>query len=139
MKKLRVVLDEGAIMPTRAHDLDAGYDLYAREDKVIFRFGSEVFDTGVHMAIEKGYCGVLISKSGLNVNMGLQSTGLIDAGYTGSIRVKLYNHGHAMVKIRKGQKISQIVILPVTTPELEPVDALEDTERGSGGFGSTGL
>lgn len=138
MDKIKIMLDDGAIMPTRAHDADAGLDLYATEDAVIFRDGAVTFDTGVHMAIPEGYCGVLKSKSGLNVNNGLQSSGLIDSGYTGSIRVKLYNHGHEMVSIRKGQKISQLVLLPIITPELEVVDNLEATERGDGGFGSTG-
>ena len=135
---MKVVLDPGAIMPTRAHELDAGYDLYSREDAVIFQNSSGKFDTGVHIAIPAGYVGFLKSKSGLNVNNGIQSEGVIDAGYTGSICVKLYNHGSQAVEIKKGQKISQLVLLPIITPELELVDRLEDTERGNGGFGSTG-
>ena len=136
--KIKVVIDPGAIMPTRAHKDDAGLDLYATEDAVVFRDGSHTFDTGVHVAIPQGYVGFLKSKSGLNVNNGIQSSGVIDAGYTGSIRVKLYNHSNRMVKIKRGQKISQLVILPIITPELELVDDLEDTERGDGGFGSSG-
>lgn len=138
MDKIKVMLDKGAYMPTRAHKADAGLDLYATEDAVIFRDGSYTFDTGVHVAIPEGYVGFLKSKSGLNVKQGIQSAGVIDSGYTGSIRVKLYNHSSEMVHIRKGQKISQLVILPVATPEIELVDALEDTERGNGGFGSSG-
>ena len=136
--KLKVVLDPGAIMPTRAHELDAGYDLYSREDCVIFQNASGKFDTGVHIAIPAGYVGFLKSKSGLNVKSGIQSEGVIDAGYTGSICVKLYNHGAKAVEIKKGQKISQLVLLPIITPELEQADSLEETERGNGGFGSTG-
>ena len=136
--KMKVMLDPGATMPTRAHKLDAGYDLYSREDAVIYQNGSGIFDTGVHMEIPAGYVGFLKSKSGLNVKSGIQSEGVIDAGYTGSICVKLYNHGAKAVEIKKGQKISQIVLLPIITPELELVDSLEDTERGNGGFGSTG-
>jgi dUTP pyrophosphatase len=90
------------------------------------------------MAIQHGFCGVLISKSGLNMKHSVQSDGLIDSDYTGSICVKLYNHGSKAVEIKKGQKISQIVILPIITPELDEVDRMEDTERGNGGFGSTG-
>lgn len=138
MKKIKVMLDPGAIMPTRAHSTDAGLDLYATEDAVIFRDGSYTFDSGVHVAIPEGYVGFLKSKSGLNVNQGIQSAGVIDAGYTGSIRVKLYNHGNGMVHIKMGQKISQLVLLPIITPELEVVDSLEETERGNGGFGSSG-
>ena len=143
MQKIKIMLDEGAYMPTRAHRTDAGLDLYSREDAVIFRDGSYTFDTGVHIQIPEGdetmrFVGFLKSKSGLNVNQGLQSAGVIDAGYTGSIRVKLYNHGSGMVHIKKGQKISQLVLLPIITPELEVVDSLEETERGNGGFGSSG-
>jgi dUTP pyrophosphatase len=135
---MKVVLDPGAILPTRAHELDAGYDIYSREDAVIYQNASGTFDTGVHVEIPAGYVGFLKSKSGLNVKSGIQSEGVIDAGYTGSIRVKLYNHGAKAVEIKKGQKISQLVLLPILTPDLEVVDSLEETERGSGGFGSTG-
>ena len=138
MNKLKVMLDDGAFMPTRAHETDAGLDLYATEDATIFRHGSFTFDTGVHVEIPEGFVGFLKSKSGLNVNQGIQSAGVIDCGYTGSIRVKLYNHGSGMVHIKRGQKISQLVLLPIITPELELVDALEETERGNGGFGSSG-
>ena len=135
---MKVVLDYGAIMPTRAHELDAGYDLYSRIDAVIYPNASGKFDTGVHVEIPAGYVGFLKSKSGLYVKSGIQSEGVIDAGYTGSICVKLYNHGPHEVYIKKGQKISQLVLLPIITPELELVDSLEETDRGSNGFGSTG-
>lgn len=84
---------------------------------------------------------MLKSKSGLNVNNGIVSEGVIDSGYTGSIVVKLYNHGGYDYKVKAGDKISQLVILPILTPELEPVDSVEEfgkSERGSDGFGSTG-
>lgn len=136
--KMKVVLDDGAYMPTRAHSADAGLDLYSQIDAVIFQNCSGTFDTGVHIEIPEGYVGFLKSKSGLNIKKCLQSEGVIDSGYTGSICVKLYNHGAKAVEIKKGQKISQLVLLPIITPELELVDSLEDTERGSGGFGSTG-
>lgn len=138
MNKIKVMLDEGAKMPTRAHSTDAGLDLYSREDAVLFRHGSHCFDTGVHIEIPKGYVGILKSKSGLNRDFGVQSTGTIDCGYTGSIHVTLYNHGSGMVHIKAGQKITQLVILPIITPELEVVDSLEETERGANGFGSSG-
>lgn len=136
--KLKVVLDPGAIMPCRAHSTDAGLDLFAREQRLILPGYAECFDTGVHIEIPAGYVGMIKSKSGLNVKKGLTSEGVIDAGYTGSVVVKLYNHGERIEKIEKGQKISQLVLLPIITPELEVVDALEETERGDGGFGSTG-
>ena len=135
---INVQLDEGAKMPTRGHAADAGYDLYSREDAVIYQNSCGLFDTGVHVAIPEGYVGFLKSKSGLNVKHGIQSEGVIDSQYTGSIMVKLYNHSPKAVYIKKGQKISQLVLLPIITPELLLVDKLEDTERGNGGFGSTG-
>lgn len=81
---------------------------------------------------------MLKSKSGLNVRDDLTSEGVIDSGYTGSIVVKLYNHGDKSKFIRAGEKISQLVIMPIITPELELVQFLEETERGDNGFGSTG-
>lgn len=137
--KLKVVLDPGATLPTRAHDLDAGYDLYSREDATVWQNAGGKFDTGVHIEIPAGYVGFIKSKSGLNARNGLQAEGVIDAGYTGSINVLLRNHGPRAVEIMEGQKIAQLVILPIITPELEVVDQLEETERGEGGFGSTGL
>lgn len=136
--KLKIVLDEEAKMPTRAHEYDAGLDLYSRERAVIYPNSGGIFDTGVHVAIPAGYVGFLKSKSGLNVKHSIQSEGVIDSGYTGSVHVKLFNHGTKAVTIEKEQKISQLVLLPIITPDLELVDSLEETERGTGGFGSTG-
>ena len=135
---MRVVLDNGAIMPTRAHATDAGYDLYAREQQIVPAQEGACFDIGVHIEIPAGYVGFLKSKSGLNVKHGITSEGVIDAGYTGSIVVKLYNNSGFDYTVHKGDKISQIVLLPIFTPELEQVDKLEETERGAGGFGSSG-
>lgn len=78
------------------------------------------------------------SKSGLNVNCNLINEGVIDAGYTGSIKVKMYNMGMYPVVINKGEKLTQLVIMPIITPELKLVDKFDETERGNSGFGSTG-
>lgn len=136
--KLKVMLDPGAKMPTYAHETDAGMDLYSPIDGLVYPGDSLTINTGVHMSIPSGFCGLLVSKSGLNVRNSINNTGLIDADYTGSIVVKLYNQGSGIVPIEKGQKISQMVILPVIHPELVQVYEMEDTERGTGGFGSTG-
>ena len=143
MMTLKVKLDEGAKMPTKAHDTDAGFDLYSRENKYIPTGTSEVFDTGVHIEIPKGYVGFIKSKSGLNVNHNIVSEGVIDSGYTGSIVVKLYNHSPSLsypgYHVNAGDKISQIVFLPIPEVEFEQVDEfLEITERGDNGFGSSG-
>lgn len=146
-----VVLDENAIMPKRAHEGDVGYDLFAREDGVVFAHDSCEFDTGVHIKLpEISYnsggpylssfktAGLVLSKSGLNFKHDLLSDGVIDPNYRGSIRVKLYNHGDHDYQVRRGDKISQLVIVPVITFGLREVDALDETDRGEGGFGSTG-
>jgi len=135
---MKIMLDPNAKMPTRAHDSDAGYDLYARETQIVSAKESATFDTGVHIALPEGTAGLLVSKSGMNVKHDITSTGLIDAGYTGSIKVKLYNHGGYDYRVEAGDKISQLVIIPVMTPTIELVDELEDTERSDRGFGSTG-
>lgn len=137
-KTYDVVLDDGALLPARAHDTDAGYDLFSPRTGVVPAHGSAIFDTGVHIAIPKGYCGLICAKSGLNVKEGILSTGLIDSGYSGSVRVKLYNLSDVPYFVRKGDKISQIMFLPIDTPTLKIVDSLEPTERGDNGFGSTG-
>lgn len=136
---MKIILDEGAKMPTRAHADDAGLDLYSRENRVIYPHSSATFDTGVHVEIPRGYVGMIKSKSGLNVKYGLTSEGVLDCGYTGSIRVKLYNHSSEAYTIAAGDKISQLVIMPIIAPELELVKAFgAETERGDNGFGSTG-
>ena len=101
--------------------------------------GSAVFDTGVHIELPSGTVGLLKSKSGLNVKSSVLSEGVIDEGYTGSIVVKLYNHGGSPVYINPGQKISQLLIMPCFTPEITIVDEITGGERGEGGFGSTGV
>ena len=136
--KMKVKLDPGAVFPTRAHQWDAGLDLYSREDATIYQNDSFKFDTGVHVEIPPGYVGFIKSKSGLMVKYDILTDGTVDSGYTGSIVVKLFNHGNCALPILRGQKIAQLVIQPIATPELELVDSLEDTERGDGGFGSTG-
>lgn len=135
---MKIKLDLGAYMPTRAHTTDAGLDLYARETQIVPAKESATFDTGVHIELPSGTAGMLKSKSGLNVKHGITSEGVIDVGYTGSIVVKLYNNSGYDYTVNKGDKISQLVIIPILTPEMELVSDLEETERGSGGFGSTG-
>lgn len=140
---MKVVLDSGAYMPERAYELDAGYDLRTPVDFVLqpasdMGDGWKVINTGVHMEIPAGHVGLIRSKSGLNVNKSITSDGTIDAGYTGAIHVKLYNHGSLFKHFKAGDKISQIVIVPIITPDLELVDTLPETDRGANGFGSTG-
>lgn len=136
--KMKVMLDKDAYMPKRAHDVDAGLDLRTPFRVVLHQHDFVTIDTGVHVQIPKGYAGFLKAKSGLNVKHDITGTGLIDSGYTGSIRVKLYNNGHVAHVFNQGDKIIQLVIAPIETPELELVESFEETERGDSGFGSTG-
>lgn len=137
-EQMKIKLDENAYMPIRAFETDAGLDLRSPIHALVKARGSVKIDTGVHIELPKGTTGFLKSKSGLNVNHGITSEGVIDVGYTGSIKVKLYNHTDQDYYVKKGDKISQLVIIPILTPELEIVNELDNTERGDGGFGSTG-
>ena len=137
--EIKIMLDDGAKMPTRAHATDAGFDLYAREMQIVPAKESATFDTGVHVELPLGTVGMLKSKSGLNVRYGITSEGVIDATYSGSIVVKLYNNSGMDYTVQKGDKITQLVILPlVAVNGLELVEKLEETGRGNNGFGSTG-
>ena len=151
---MKIKLDAGAYLPTRAHPTDAGLDLYSTKEKVIFPVyttlcrGREVievvpnyetFDTGVHIALPHGYYGKIESKSGLNVNHSVVSCGgVIDEGYTGSIKVKIYNFGLKPYEVHVGDKIAQLIIQPYEVPDMEVVTELDETDRGNNGFGSTG-
>lgn len=135
---MEIMLDDGAYMPSRGHDADAGLDLRTREAVTVPAYGSTTVDTGVHVALPDGCAGLLVSKSGLNVKHDITSTGLIDEGYTGSIVVKLYNHGGEDHEFEAGDKITQLVVLPVVREPVEQVSSFNPTERGDAGFGSTG-
>lgn len=135
---MKIKLDAGAFIPVRAHDTDAGADLRSPVGTVIPAGGSCIIDTGVHIQLPHGYAGMLKSKSGLNVWHGITSEGVIDEGFTGSIMVKLYNRGDRSYKIERGDKITQVVIVPCEYVDFEVVDKLDDSERGDNGYGSTG-
>ena len=135
---IRIVLDDGAYAPIRAHETDAGLDLRTPYDVTVPARGDAIVYTGIHVELPRVTTGFLKSKSGLNVKHGIVSEGVIDAGYTGEIAVKLYNHSDNDYTFKAGDKITQLVILPCYTPAMILVNELENTERGNGGFGSTG-
>ena len=135
---LKYTLDEGAYPPERAHATDAGVDIRAREGGVVPQHGSCVFHTGVHVQLPHGYAGLLVSRSGLNFRNGLTSTGLVDECYTGEILVKLYNHSDSYFVVHEGDKITQLLLVPTVYGRLQVVESLDATDRGDGGFGSTG-
>ena len=135
---MKIQLDPGAYMPDRAHDTDAGADLRTPKRVVLPPHGYVVIDTGVHVEIPKGYAGHIKSKSGLMVKHGVFTHGLVDCGYSGSIRVALFNFGHEYKMFEVGDKIAQLEIVPVLTPSFIQVDQIAGGERADKGFGSTG-
>ena len=137
---MKIILDVGAYLPTYAHDADAGMDLRTPVAFIVPAHGSYTVDTGVHIQIPVGQVGFIKAKSGLNVKGGLTATGVVDSGFSGSIRVKLYNHSDEDYMFSRGDKITQLVLLYIAKPEngFEVVDHFDETERGDNGFGSTG-
>jgi len=135
---MKIKLDEWAKIPTRAHPTDAGLDLYSMESGYIRNHGSRTFRTGVHVELPANTCGLIVAKSGLNANHFITSTGLIDESYSGEILVTLHNHGYREYKVEKGDKISQLVVIPCRYEDVELVEELEESGRGNNGFGSSG-
>lgn len=134
-------LDEELPTPSRAHQGDAGLDLYARHPRVLAPGERAAVATGVAAAIPPGCVGLVVPRSGLAARSGVgvvNAPGLIDSGYRGEIRVVLINHGREVFEVRRADRIAQLVIVPVAAPEVELVDRLEETERGPAGFGSSG-
>lgn len=136
---MKIMLDKGAYMPLRAHSTDAGLDLRTPKEVTVPKGGSVCIDTGVHVELPKGYYGKLESRSGLNVKHSVVSLGgTIDEPYRGSIVAKLYNLGDEDYTFNAGDKVVQMVIQPYIAPDIQIVDSLDETDRGSNGFGSTG-
>lgn len=139
--QIKVLLDDFAKMPTKAHKEDAGFDLYVPTniEKIAVEPHSSTFiDSGVHMIIPEGYVGMIKSKSGLNVRDGINCEGVVDALFTGSIGIKAYNHSNKTKWFYGGDKVTQIVIMPIPDVELVETFELPSTDRGSNGFGSSG-
>lgn len=131
-------LDEGACAPMRAHDSDAGFDLACKEDQMLEANKANTIDTGVHILIPEGYVGLVCPRSSFNVKGIGTPIGVVDAGYTGSIRVVLEPFN--LTKIFKGNRIAQLVILPL--PQIKMIEGKVigvNTHRGDSGFGSTGV
>ena len=135
---MNIFLEPGTKAPERAHETDAGMDLFARTDTLVPAHGSAVFRTGVHIELPHCTVGLLKSKSGLNVLHDIVGEGVIDEGYSGEIVVKLYNHGDRDYWVRENDKISQLLVLPVRYERVNVVDSVSGGERGNRGFGSTG-
>lgn len=135
-------VDERALLPTRAYDDDAGLDLYALEGERLAPGGRASVRTGIAVEIPPGQAGLVLPRSGLAARHGIalvNAPGLIDAGYRGEVRVLLLNTDQIEAfEIAPGERIAQLVIVRVETPAVEEVGALAVSQRGAGGFGSTG-
>ena len=134
---MNVQLDERAYMPERAHMPDGGADLRTPIRFILRGHSFKTIDTGVHVEIPYGYVGMVKSKSGLMLK-GIVTDGTIDSGYTGSIRVVLFNHSGEHRIFEAGDKIAQLVIMKIVAPVFVQVEKISGGDRGENGFGSTG-
>lgn len=134
-----------AIIPTYAYPSDSGFDLYALESVVIKPFGREAIPTGIKVSFDEGYEIQVRPKSGLALNMGitvLNTPGTVDQGYTGEIKVIVFNTNNNSVMIEKGMKIAQGVLCPVIQGKyvkINEVNSIGEKDRNNNGFGSTGI
>lgn len=135
-------LDENAVLPARAHDSDAGLDLYAVESARIGPGQRVSVGTGVAVAIPVGLAGLVLPRSGMALKHGISlvnAPGLIDPGYRGEIRVLLLNtDGTSDFKVAPGDRIAQLLLIPIAIAHPQEADSLDSSVRGSSGFGSTG-
>lgn len=136
-------LNDKATIPTYGSEYAAGADLYACiEEAITFEPGeTKLIPTGLAMEIPAGYAGLIYARSGLASKKGLapaNKVGVVDADYRGEVMVALHNHGTGAVSIEPNERIAQLVITPYLTAHFEEVEALSETVRGAGGFGSTG-
>lgn len=139
VKRLR----EGALLPTYGSAGAAGGDLYAcLEEKITIAPGETAFiPTGLAMAIPQGFAGLVFARSGTACKRDLapaNKVGVIDSDYRGEIMVALHNHGKQVRTVEKGERIAQLLIMPVLTPIFQEEAELDETDRNAGGFGSTG-
>jgi dUTP pyrophosphatase len=136
------LLEDGAKLPTRAHEGDAGLDLYACEEAHIGPGERWSVGTGIAVEIPEGHAGLVLPRSGLARKHGIalvNSPGLIDSGYRGEVRVLLLNTDPANTfRVETGDRIAQLVIAPIALAEPVEVESLADSARGDGGFGSSG-
>ncbi len=128
-----------AKLPAFAHPGDAGMDLFSCEDMTIEPGETKSVPTGIQMAVPAGHVGLVWDKSGISLRGVHRLAGVVDAGYRGEVRVVMVNLGVESFAIKAGMKIAQMLIQPVASPAIVESDGLDDTSRGEGGFGSTGL
>lgn len=136
-----IPLREGAHIPQKAHEDDAGFDLYASEDFTLPSHGFGCVPTAISLELPLGYEAQVRPRSGLAAKYGvtvLNAPGTIDAGYRGEVKVILINHGETDFQITAGMRIAQLVVSPVVSASFLQVVSLSESARGEGGFGSSG-
>ena len=140
MVTLKVQLvNPDSVTPTKGSVESAGYDLYSCEDTVVGTQSHLLVKTGIKVGLPLGTYGRVAPRSGLAYKKGIDvGAGVIDRDYTGEVGVILFNHGSEPFEVKKGDRIAQLVITKIENCELELVDEMKDTDRGDGGFGSTG-
>ena len=134
-------LDVDLPTPSHSHPGDGGTDLYSRIDAILSPRERQTVPTGIAVAVPDGYAGLVVPRSGIAASHGIgvvNGPGLLDAGYRGEIKVILVNHGSEPFTINRGDRIAQLVVVPVAVQEFVEVDELPPSRRGDGGFGSTG-
>ncbi|KAK3336570.1 dUTPase-like protein [Cercophora scortea] len=133
-------LSDKARLPTRGSAFAAGYDLYAAKETTIPARGKALVDTDISMAVPAGTYGRIAPRSGLaSKNFIDTGAGVIDADYRGQVKVLLFNHGETDFAVKEGDRVAQLVLERIYTPEVVEVQELEESVRGAGGFGSTGV
>jgi dUTP pyrophosphatase len=134
-------LSYDAILPTRGSDGSVGYDLYSSVDAVVpCQSGNVLVGTGIALSLPNDVYGRVAPRSGLAVKHCIDvGAGVIDPDYTGEVKVVLFNHGDKDFEVKKGDRIAQLILERCETPMVKEIGLLEETLRGSGGFGSTGL
>ena len=131
-------LSDSATLPTRGNDGDAGWDLYSNESVTIPSGATVLVSTGIAMAIPRGYAGLIWDRSSMGVKGVHRHAGVIDSGYRGPVKVCLYNTTKKPYSIELGDRVAQILIQQIPMFKIHEVEDLDSTDRGSGGFGSTG-
>ena len=132
-------LHSDADLPTKAHSGDAGWDLYAYDVVGIDAWGSLLVPTGVAVSIPYGWCGIIKDRSSVALRENTTTNaGVIDHGYTGELKVLLRNNSPQIRWFNAGDRIAQLLLIPVPEVTLVEVDSFEETDRGEGGFGSSG-
>lgn len=136
---LEIKLEEGGKAPLRGSEGAAGYDIFANEDLIIDRDNRRLVSGGFSMKFPEGYYGRIAPRSGLAVKKSIDvGAGVVDVDYRGIVKVLLINNGRYSFKVEKGDRIAQLIIEKIITPPVVVVEELDDTQRGEGGFGSTG-